>query len=218
MGKPGKRLLLLRVFGSADKRERLLDALDDTWRRIGRIDLITGTDLAMRGLASTMLEAFLLRRLDDQFLKTSDEVDLRLERLRSELEGDARFPVNSINCYASAWQSAVMRLASTAHAILLDLRGFNRTNEGCAFELAYLVQHTTLHRSVLLVDSTTDMKSLEDVAQSAWTSLPPDSPNAQEQRPELIALNFETRSETATPALFLLLLRAASPVVSHVCL
>lgn len=68
--------------------------LNDTWRN----DLITGTDLTMRGLTSTALEAFLLRRLDDQFLKTRDEVDLRLKRLRSELEGDVRFPVKSINC------------------------------------------------------------------------------------------------------------------------
>jgi hypothetical protein len=51
-----KRLLLLRVFGSADKRERLLDALDDTWRRVGRIDLIAGTDLAMRTLRSWMFD------------------------------------------------------------------------------------------------------------------------------------------------------------------
>jgi hypothetical protein len=209
VGKSAKRLLLLRVFGSADKRERLLDVLEDTWRRLGRIDLITGTDLAWRSLGSSMLEAFLLRRVDDQFLKTSDEVDLRLTRLRSEVEGDLRFPVNSINCYVGAWQTAVMRLASNADAVLADLRGFSRTNEGCRFEINYLVQHVRLRRCVFLVDRTTDMPSLEDVAQSAWTALPPDSPNAQDSKPELIALNFETRSREATTALFSLLLRAA---------
>ena len=49
---PGKRLLLLHVFDRADQGERLLDTLDDTWRRAGRIDLIAGTDLAMRTLGS----------------------------------------------------------------------------------------------------------------------------------------------------------------------
>lgn len=34
---PGKRLLLLRVFGSAEKHERLLNFLDGTWRYLGRI-------------------------------------------------------------------------------------------------------------------------------------------------------------------------------------
>jgi hypothetical protein len=207
--KSAKRLLLLRVFGSSDKRERLLDVLEDSWRRLGRIDLITGTDLAWRSLGSTMLEAFLLRRVDDQFLKTSDEVDLRLKRLRSEVEGDLRFPVNSMNCYIGAWQTAVMRLASNADAVLVDLRGFNRKNEGCTFEINYLVHRVSLRRCVFLVDRTTDMHSLKDVAQSAWATLPPDSPNARDAKPELLVLNFETRSREATDALFPVLLRAA---------
>ena len=210
IGTPGKRLLLLRVFGNAQKRERLLDMLDDTWRRIGRVDLITGTDLAMRGLASITLEAFLLRLLEGQFLKTDDEVDLRLESLRNELEGDVRFPVNSINCYANAWQKAVTGLASNTDAVLLDLRGFTRKNEGCVFELTYLVQHIDLRRCVMLVDQTTDMLSLQDVAQAAWAALPLASPNAQEPTPEILALKLEKLSQAATRALFLLLLGAAS--------
>ena len=211
IGKPGKRLLLLRVFGNAEKRERLLDMLDDTWRRIGRVDLITGTDLAMRGLASITLEAFLLRRLDGQFLKSSEEVDLRLKSLRGELEGDVRFPVNSINCYANAWHKAVTELASNTDAVLLDLRGFTRKNEGCVFELTYLVQHIYLRRCVMLVDRTTEMSSLQEVAQAAWAGLPVDSPNAQEPTPEILTLKLEKLSKAATRALFLLLLGAAFP-------
>lgn len=210
IGQPGKRLLLLRVFGNAEKRERLLDLLDDTWRRIGRVDLITGLDLAMRGLASITLEAFLLRRLDGEFLKTRDEVDLRLENLRCQIEGDLRFPVNSVNCYANAWQHAVTRLASSSDAVLLDLRGFTRTNEGCVFELTYLVRHIALRHCIVLVDHTTDMSSLQDVAQAAWAGLPHDSPNAHEPKPEIQTLKLEKLSEAATSALFLLLLRAAS--------
>lgn len=207
----GKRLLLLRVFGTPHKREWLLDSLDDTWRRIGQVDLITGTDIALRGLASTALEAFLLRRLDDQFLKTPDDVHARLKRLRSDLQGDVRFPLNSLNCYGTAWRTAVTRLASTADAILLDLRGFSRIHQGCTFELTYLIHHTDLRRAVLLVDSTTDMGSLTDVAHSAWASMPFDSPNAEEQKPELTALKVEAASDTAMDSLFLLLLRAAHP-------
>src|SRR5262249_34922916 len=77
-GMTAKRLLLLRVFGSSDVRERLLDGLEDTWRRVGRVDLIAGTDLAMRTLRSWTLECFLLRRLDTQFLRTDADVDQRL--------------------------------------------------------------------------------------------------------------------------------------------
>jgi hypothetical protein len=208
-GDPVKRLLLLRVFGKADKRERLLEVLANTWRRVGRIDLIAGTDLAMRTLSSLMLEAFLLRRVDDMFLKTNDEVDCRLESLQSGLEADVHYPVNSINCYANAWQHAVARLAPESDAVLMDLRGFTQENQGCAFELAFLVQRVALPRIVLLTDHTTDVQVLEDVVHAAWVNLPADSPNVHDPQPALIVLSFGSRSESAARALFLLLLRAA---------
>ncbi|MEA2329677.1 MAG: hypothetical protein QOE68_4636, partial [Thermoanaerobaculia bacterium] len=88
-----KRLLVLRAFGRADEREDLLDDLHDTWRRIGAIDLIAATDVASRTLQSTMLEAFLLRRSDEEFLHNEADVKERLERRRSEIEADARYPV-----------------------------------------------------------------------------------------------------------------------------
>jgi hypothetical protein len=69
-GQPPRRMLLLRVFGSASKRVRLLDTLDDAWRRVGRIDFIAGTDLAQRHVAARALEAFLSGRLHTIFLKS----------------------------------------------------------------------------------------------------------------------------------------------------
>lgn len=45
---PPARLLLLRVFAQEPVRNRLLDVLDDSWRRVGRVDLIVGADLAIR--------------------------------------------------------------------------------------------------------------------------------------------------------------------------
>jgi hypothetical protein len=167
MDRPSKRLLLLRVFGRADQRETLPDLLDDTWRHLGRIDLIAGTDLAMRTLGSRMLEAFLLRRADQQFLKTDEEVDRRLEHLHSRLEGDARYPINNVYCYATAWQRAVERLALKSDVVLMDLRGFTNRNQGCMIELTLVVQRIPLSRIVLLTDSSSDYQALEQVAQAA---------------------------------------------------
>jgi hypothetical protein len=205
---PGKRLLLLRVFGKADKRERLLDALDDTWRRVGRIDLIAGTDLATRTMGSVMLEAFLLRRTDDLFLKTNEDVDRRLEHLHSQLEADARYPVNGIYCYATAWQHAVARLAPKSEAVLMDLRGFTRKNQGCAFELTWVVQQIPLSRIILLIDATSDYQALEEVAQSAWAHLRSDSPNVGYVEPVLMTLKAPRRPKDMGRALFMLLLLA----------
>ena len=74
----------------------------------------------MRTLGSRMLEAFLLRRTDEQFLKSAEEVDLRLAHLDSRLEGDVRYPINGIYCYDGAWQHAIERLD------LADTAGFAR--------------------------------------------------------------------------------------------
>jgi hypothetical protein len=72
------------------------------------------------------------------------------------------------------------RLASNSDAVLLDLREFSRTNEDCVFELTYLVRPIALRPCIMLVDHTTDMSSLQDMAQAAWAGLPLDSPNARE--------------------------------------
>lgn len=209
VSRPGKRLLLLRVFGSAGEHERLLDFLDGTWRYLGRIDLIAGTDLAVRTLGSRMLEAFLLRHRDDQFLKTSEDVDRRLEKLDSQLEGDAGYPINSVYCYTTAWQHAVQRLGPESDAVLMDLRSFTRKNQGCVFELNWLIQRISLSRIILLTDATTDQEALEEVIQTAWAHLPVDSPNACNREPMLTILNGAMRSTDSGHALAISLLRAA---------
>ncbi|MES1264995.1 MAG: hypothetical protein ABUU24_05000, partial [Variovorax sp.] len=204
-----KRLLLLRVFGRADEPEYLLDALDDTWRRIGAVDLLGRSDVASRTLRSSTLEAFLLRRGADQFLKTDEEVDKRLLDLRSEVEGDVRYPVNGVFCYEDVWQRAFIRLAQDADAVLMDLRGFTSDKRSCAWELAYLVKHTPLRQILLLVDDNTEQQALvEREAQAAWTHLPLDSPNTSDQEPELKYLSYDRKSEADGHKLFRLLLIA----------
>jgi hypothetical protein len=209
VSQPGKRLLLLRVFGTAEKHERLLDLLDDTWRYVGRTDLIAGTDLALRTLGSRMLEAFLLRRSDDQFLRTDEDVDRRLEKLDSRLEGDGGYPINSVYCYTSAWQHAVQRLGPESDAVLMDLRGFTRQHQGCVFELNWIIQRIRLSRVILLTDATTDQRALEEAIQTAWVHLPVDSPNAYNREPLLTILNGAIRSKDSGHALAIFILGAA---------
>ena len=212
---PSKRLLLLRVFGAADKRESLLDWLEDTWRFVGRIDLIAGTDLVVRTLGSRMLEAFLLGRTDKQFLHTEVDVDRRLSQLRAEMEGDAKYPINSVYCYSSAWKGAVERLAPESEVVLMDLRGFSSKNQGCVFELSWIVQRLDLTRIVLLTDASTDHPALENLVHSAWASQPTDSPNASNMQPVLTVVDTARRSSASSHALFMLLLNAAGLAEAH---
>ena len=207
---PPRRLLLLRVFGRADESEDLLDTLGNTWRRIGAVDLLAGSDVASRTLQSSMLEAFFLRRSDDQFLKSDAAVDARLRHLPTEIDGDVRYPVNGVFCYTQVWQRAFVRLAGESAVVLMDVRGFTADNRGCAWELAYLLQHTALGRIVLLADRRTDMQALEQEARAAWTHLSPGSPNAQDSAPGIRVLRFTRRSTGNSRTLFEMLLAAAS--------
>jgi hypothetical protein len=157
-----KRLLLLRVFGRADEREDLLEELDDTWRRIGVVDLIAATDVASRTLHSSMLEAFLLQRSDEEFLRTESDVDARLANLRSEVEADVRYPVNGVFCYLRIWHRTFALLAEKADVVLMDFRGFTPAKKGSAWELAYLVRwNFDLSRIVLLGDRDIDFQELD---------------------------------------------------------
>jgi hypothetical protein len=201
-----KRLLLLRVFGRPNEREDLLDDLNDTWRRIGAVDLLAASDVASRTLESRMLEAFLLRRSDDQFLRTEKDVDDRVRKRRFEIEGDARYPVDPFFCHESKqnvvgevpiWWHAVTRLAETADVVvMMDLRGFSTTNAGCVRELTYLLQHP-LQRVVFITDSRSDREELGEMARKAGVE------------GDVIALHFARRSNEERRALFELLLNAA---------
>ena len=206
--RPARRLLFLRTFGGAEKPERLLDWLDDTWRRLGRTDLIAGTDLAMRTLGSRMLEAVLLRRADAEFLKTPDDVDRRVRHLRSEMEGDARFPINEIYCYASAWQHAMVNLAHDSDVVLMDLSGFTSKNTGCVFELTQVVHLVPLERIVLITDGRTDRAALENVVHAAWAQLPASSPNANAPGTALTVLGLAGPAADDARALVTVVLRA----------
>jgi hypothetical protein len=195
---PEKRLLLLRTFGRTGLREDLLDDLNDTWRRIGPVDLIAATDVTSRTLTAAMLEAFLLWRSDEQFLHDEADVENGVKHKRSAIEADARYPVNATYCDESIWHEAFEALAADPDiAVLMDVRGFTADNEGCAWELDYLLRNKDLHHIVLLADNDTDLKALDEIIRKTSAT------------GVLTVLTFDRRSVEDRRALFDLLLNAA---------
>jgi hypothetical protein len=198
-----KRLLLLRVFGRPNEREDLLDDLDDTWRRIGAVDLLAASDVASRTLESRMLEAFLLRRGRDQFLRTEAEVHQRIEQRSSRIEGDARYPVDPFFCHESVWWAAFIGLAEKTTVVMMDVRGFTTDKQGCVRELAYLLQHP-LRQVVFIADAFSDLPALDQMARTAGV------------KEDLTVLEFSKRSNEDRHALFELLLNAAFPTAQKI--
>jgi hypothetical protein len=174
-----KRMLLLRVFGPMRIHNLLLDALDDSWRRVGVVDLVVGLDVALRTVSALSLENFLLGRAHRQFLADEANARQRLEvtkRQRRALDG--RFPLNEWYCLQEIWPYVVDSLASTADVVLMDLRGFGEANRGVMFELSLLLRRVPLERVVFLTDSRTDKRVLSEVIHHVGMRLPTGSPNA----------------------------------------
>jgi hypothetical protein len=164
-----RRMLLLRVFRQTPIRSWLMDLLDDTWRRIGRIDTVVGLDLALHTLNALALEDFLLGRVRRQFLKNRPEVHERIAALPSMLAVDRRYPLNELHCLPETWQPAVTALLDHADVVLIDLRGLRRTNRGVLYELTLALRRVPLARLVVLADARTNASLVADAAHGAWT-------------------------------------------------
>ncbi|HEU4887881.1 MAG TPA: hypothetical protein VFV49_08350, partial [Thermoanaerobaculia bacterium] len=188
---PRKRLLLLRVFGRLNEREDLLDDLDDTWRRIGTVELLAASDVASR----------LLELRDLKFLETKAAVDDEIRRRRTRFGADARYPVNAFFCHESVWFYAFTMLAEPSDVVMMDLRGFSTSNAGCVRELDYLLEESKnpLERVVLLVDHDSDLRALDEKAAVAGVA------------EKLTVLDFGKRPSDERCALFELLLAGATP-------
>jgi hypothetical protein len=173
-----KRMLLLRTFGRATLRRRLLHALDDTWRSVGSLDMVVGVDVAPATISALALEDFLIGRIDRQFIRSVADLSEHIQRSIGRRSIDGRYPLNDLHCSTGAWRDVVARLAVEADVVLMDLRGFQVTNRGASFELALLVRDVPLSRVIVLTDAATDEALLSRIATNTWSRLPRSSPNA----------------------------------------
>ena len=187
----GPGLTFLRVFSLGRRSDVLFEAMTRSWRHVGRVQLITGPDVALTTVQPHQFLDYLSGRLARHFVR--DEVTLE-ERLAERERGpdpDGRFRISNFFCHADTWEAALRRLVDEGDAVLMDLRSFSRTNRGCTHELQHLVQHVSVDRWVLIVDTTTDRPLLERTVQDAWTELPDASPNARRSPAEMTVIPFE---------------------------
>jgi hypothetical protein len=189
---PGQRLVLLRVFGSPHKAIGLLELLKDTWLLFGTVDLIVGTDVAAMTVGPVMLEAYLRRRMEAVYLKSTEEVDQRLAGLDRRLQLDGRYPINELYCFANAWQDSVARLVPASDVVLMDLRGFSQSHLGCIFELNQILNLVPLQRIVLLADTSTTAEALQETLQRAWQNVRREAPSAGNPDPVVNLLMIPT--------------------------
>jgi hypothetical protein len=170
-------LLLLRVFALGSRSERLFDALSKRWLRAGSISLIAGPDLVTSTVEPHEFLNFVGGELSRQFVSGSGDLEKRVREMDLGPDPDGRYRVNEFFCYADTWKDTMRLLASRADAVLMDLRSFSPTNQGCLYEVQQLLDLVPLERVVFLLDDATDRAFLERSLHQAWRKVPSDSPN-----------------------------------------
>ncbi|HVH26195.1 MAG TPA: hypothetical protein VM818_05530 [Vicinamibacterales bacterium] len=155
-------LLLLRSFSIGKSSERLFDAIDKHWRRVGSIQLIAGVDLASRTIEPHEFLDFVSGRLARRFIDSPQTMRRRLDERDLQPDRDLRFRVNEYFCHDDMWRTVLSELVDESDAVLMDLRGFSRQNAGCVFEIHELARHFPLERIVFIVDARTDETLLAD--------------------------------------------------------
>lgn len=203
VSQPGKpqSMLLLRVFGHAERARTLADQVGQTWRHAGPINMIGGTDLATDLLEPDELMTFWSGKLRQGFVVSPADLENRLRNLDEERDPDGRFRINEFFCHDDTWRATVHALAQRSAVVLMDLRGFGRENRGCEFELALLLGEVPLGRIVLLVDRTTRTEDLKEVLQTGWSKLPATSPNRDLAAPLLHLFQVEDSVKALRPLL-----------------
>jgi hypothetical protein len=182
---PPPRLLLLRVFSLGRRSESLFDAFSRLWRHTGPVQLIAGPDLANATVEPHEFLDFLGGRLQRRFISGPATLDRRLAETSLRPDPDNRFRVFEFFCHADTWQTVLRRLVGGSDAVLMDLRGFTRTNKGCIFELHELLDTVPLERVLLVVDHTTDHGFLAEVLHQGWLHVSGDSPNRTDASPRV---------------------------------
>jgi len=158
---PGRRLLVLRVFGFRGRSEKLFDSVAQRWRFRGGVAMIAGTDLAARTMDPDDTLAFLAGELQSRFVRGPQDLQDHLMKMDESPDPDGRFRVAEFFCYANTWSDTLAALLRRSDAILMDLRGFSEKNNGCIFELKQLTAQQRLGDTVFVVDAGSDLKLLE---------------------------------------------------------
>lgn len=187
------RLLLLRVFGYQPRTEKLFDRVAAVWRFRGPVHLIAAPDLATRTVDPGDTLALIGGRLAEQYVGSAGEVPPRMAALDRRPDPDGRYRVNEVYCHDDTWRPSLEALLDASDGVLMDLRSFSRQNAGCIFELEQIVRHVPSGNVVLVVDRTTDVAFLQEVAEAAWATARADGGARGDGRMSAVVIDRRSR-------------------------
>ena len=182
-------LLVLRVFGSPRRSQRLFEEVGIYWRSIGPLHLLGGTDsiIANLDIADTMrCLGFRIRTL---FVASDADLQRRMETLDCAPDPDGRYRVNDLFCRHAMWQPTFAALLRRSDAVLVDLSGYGPEHQGVTYELAQLLAQRPPDSFVLITDRTANRELLTSTLDRLWHEVDPFAANARSERPEVRVLH-----------------------------
>jgi uncharacterized membrane protein len=193
------RLSVLWAFDSVPEEfkldmQQMIYWLRDDWQFVGDVRLLRGPGF----LISDVMD--LIRPSSWTVLTTPDQVrtSLGAEHLpvRAGMTDTWRtFPARSILCHDSVWQGALDLMLADSDAILMDLRGFSRDNEGCVREIDALFDRVSVQRLIFVSDETVNRRLLRSTFGRAWARMSSSSPNHDVSGAEIKVLFLEQEEE-----------------------
>jgi hypothetical protein len=195
------KLLVLRVFSLGTRSERLFADFTKLWRHMGSVQLIAGPDLATSTVEPHEFLDFLAGRLQRRFITGPDTLEQRLSETEQRRDIDGRFRITDFFCHDDTWQMVFNRLKKDSDVVLMDLRGFSQSNQGCVFEIKELLDGMLLRHIVFVIDRTTDERFLGQVFADAWAAVTKASPNWNDPVPRVRLYRFDGHAGQNIPAL-----------------
>lgn len=198
-------LLLLRVFALGRRSEALFRMLSKLWLRTGNIRMIAGPDLTTTTVEPHEFLEFLGRRLRQCFIQDRAGLDDRMAAMDPSPDRYGLHRVEEFFCHADTWQMTMEQLSMRTGAVLMDLRNFSPSNQGCLYELQILLNNVYLPQVLLIVDHTTDSDFLRQTLFRLWGQLSGHSKNARLSTPEVRMFHLSNQWKTQLPSLLSLL-------------
>ena len=195
------KLLVLRVFSLGTRSGRLFAGFTKLWRHLGSVQLIAGPDLATSTVEPHEFLDFLAGRLQRRFITGPDTLEQRLGETEQRRDIDGRFRITDFFCHDDTWQMVFNRLKNDSDVVLMDLRGFSQSNQGCVFEIKELLGGMRLRHIVFVVDRTTDERFLAQVFADTWGTVTNASPNWNDPAPRVRLYRFDGHAGQNIPAL-----------------
>ncbi|MFE7740815.1 hypothetical protein [Nocardia sp. NPDC057455] len=185
------RIAYLRLF---DNRARAKEFLRGAWREFGYVHLLRSAASvspeevrkARRNNAFRTMFVASPRMLREELAKHSaDPLPPGRRRLLGVTDLAVRvrdpagsYPVRSLLCHVSFWQTAVDMLLSRVDYVVLDLAGYVPANAGTRFELQRVIDRFPIARVIFICDNQSDRAFLRAQVLHHWSRMDGRSPNS----------------------------------------